>query len=372
MTYFSPRTLKYNRDDLRGMYVPEGALKNWRYSDNTSVRSIFCAGDSTVGNPVTYDAWHERLRRRFGFDSVGYPGEGYYHCNRLTSSGGGEWDYTGTWSQTSTGLVSEGPMVTRECTAANGGTGAVATFTPPTGVDSSQIYLHWVDRAGDFQYSKNAGSTWTNIGASGGSAYKRTAISGPITTSFKVRAYNGSAGVLTNITGIELRTSSSQKGYILHNMGQSGARLFDSFARTTTGDKFAIFGSTILPPDLVIMGPWTNDVITGNGQTDTGYANNWETVYNGIIAKRSSCNFIFLGAHEQANNDGNRPVSDQTAFRAAVKAKAASLGVAYLDIYEAWGSVGYRSAYMADDWHMNDTGHADLSWRIGRMLDTFS
>jgi hypothetical protein len=153
-----------------------------------------------------------------------------------------------------------------------------------------------------------------------------------------------------------------------------------------------------LVPDLVISGPWTNDM----SQATYGTAANVNAAngFNLNIALNrwtAFANVLGVIPYEQggAALDGTRSTSaDQITYRAAQAAAyavrrnlaglfgASGNAAAQLNVYDAWaaeGNTGYAAANAdglidtadVSGFHEGPQGHRDMAARISRMLEDF-
>lgn len=350
---------------------------------------VAVCGDSTVEGDISdvkriyggQGCWADLLADAFSPWYGPVLGPGYLGVRGIGSFWD-EWTGAGSWTWVGpTDVHDKAPG--RAAFSSSGGSGATRTWTKPAGITNPIVgfHIYWIDYAagGDWQYRIDGG-TWTNMGQTrlGDNALKKFYIASAITSTFDVRAYDGASAAGCCYAGLEpfyIAPQGLTAGVVVHNLGINGIRLVDNFCRTGSGDWGAWFDTVTLgsgspitnSPDLVIAGPFTNDVL--DGLPATNYQTAYETLWDRVSSKKR----LLLNAFEQ--DPASRASATQSGYRTAASTAATNKSVAELNVYDRWGicatPVGYdgikstsAAAFLVDQFHQSQVGHLDLGRRV--------
>jgi len=324
-------------------------------------------GDSTTeGNvTVTNGGWPEQLRV-LAESRWGRGGDGIHPMNRdpwTLTSGGNAWTIATTadaWDCAPL-LGSAGNPVAATYLA--NGSAIIATWTKPVALTTSSFTLHMVDGAGsgNFSYSTDGGSSWTNVSTiwSQNNAVKKIHIQSSVTTTLKVRAANAAGtAVNTYIVGLESHTSSP--GFVIHNVAANSEFSY-SIVRTTAGNWHAWL-DTLQPPLCTFM--ITNDSVLWEtfGDISAGIQANLDA-FASTVSGYGGC-VLFMNFFEQ----GGRSVPIQASIRAIVKTVATAYSMPVIDFYDLIGNhaatvaAGYYDN--SGDIHENDAGAVYIAQQV--------
>ena len=271
------------------------------------------------------------------------------------------------------------------------GAANILKFTIPTElgvVKAADIYVETANFV-PWSWSVDGGSVWNNVNASGGavSINRQLITSGSAFVDIRVRAAD-SAGTSSNPKFVGVRpygplpdgttapTFGVTTGLEVLTLGKD-ADYLSVFNRTNaSGDNFAILNANhgAWFPDLAIIGPFTNDVISSISNwpdAQAAYRNNLIAIINALPAQ---CDKLLVAFPEQ--NATLRPKPNQSTLRSVIHRVAVEKGCAFLDLYDAYAAEGIRgfTALNAagvssnDGAHMALQGHKEMAARIARLL----
>lgn len=369
-------------------------------SGDSTAESSIGGGGGVTGGGSGGDGWVTRLSRILsrisGIPLLSPPlgGGGFFGVwrNGDANIGGGAGNSATDWSCPSGAwtLVTAGGPTDRApwgwAVTANGATN-ILRFTPPAYLGNILcVDVYFIEGGvNGWSYDVNNSGTWVNGGGQGaanGAIHRIRVTSGAAITDFRIRAAgSGGAALTPRIVGVEVwntaPTYAVTQGLRIANFGKDSDFLGQFDRTNASGDNFALFDGDpgSLQPDLVILGPFTNDLLTGSG-TYALYGTRLADLVNRF---KPYCDVILVAFSEQ-----NRGTStDQATLRNWIHTTAQNLGVAYLDMYDAFaaqGIVGWTAANTEgyhggptsnDPNHYGPLGHQEMASRFDRMLTSF-
>lgn len=240
------------------------------------------------------------------------------------------------------------------------GSAKIATWTKPSGVTAASFTFFVVDgaSAGNFSYSLDGGSNWTNVSATwaANNTVKRIRVAGPVTSTIKVRAANA-AGTAVNVYLVGGKPNTANQGFVAHNLGADGEFLFEC-VRSTAGNWHAWLDS-VQPALCTIM--FTNDAVLFDATAFEAQLRAFADVVTGY----GGC-VLFLNFFEQQGRETNL-----AAMRAITKTVAADYGMPVVDFYDLVGggySVANGLGYMADTAHASNTGCVWMAQQVWNVI----
>jgi hypothetical protein len=279
-----------------------------------------------------------------------------------------EWTaQAGAWTRVGAGSAQDKAPWGWCLTAA--GVGNVIRFTVPAFMGSIRAAdVYTVDAANPFwSYSINGGAFTDPPATSITNDLRRCRITSGadiVTLDFRGATAAGVSGNL-RIAGVEIHpvapTYGTTTGLKVYNFGKDSETLAVFMRTNASGDNLAIFDSNgaSIRPDLVFVGPFTNDVDTWSSANSTAYYNNLVTIANRL---KPYCNVVLVAMSEQ----NTRSVTNQQDLRNQVHQAAKDTGVVWLDMYDvlaSMGLVGYAAANaeglmstVAPDFHYSSAG----------------
>jgi len=299
----------------------------------------------------------------------------------LLAGGDTEWVFSSGWNAVASTDAFD--RIFGQGHYATGGSSQTATATlPSTSRAAVGFAVYWMNfsAGGNWQYSTDGGSTWTNMGQTIGGASANLLckfyVSTPITpgNTVQFRAFDGSGNVGICLAGIEWFYSTAKTGLIVHNLGVNGWRL-DNNTQSTSGDRLAFFDSVVLgtgspisnSPNAGVINMNINDVVINNTTT-------WATDLTTLNTRVSPLGPVaFINPYETIA--AIYPTSQQSAYRAQTKTTAAGFATPakVLDLYDMWsangitGNVASVSAGLvlaSDGTHETQAGHFDIASRV--------
>lgn len=357
-------------------------------------------GDSTVegvANTVVGEPWTTKLARWLaGYLGVPLLGPvmgsgGFYGIwrNNDANIGGGAGNSQTDWSSTAGAFTLNGAGNVNDRAPFGwvvnaSGVGNVLKLAVPPHVGSVRaVDVYYVNiGTGIFSASVDGGASWVNVPGSGNVGLVNRVTRGRVTsgadiTDFRVRAADqaGAAGA-TRFVGAMLwataPTEGTTTGVVPFNFGKD-SDLLSAFDRTNaSGDNFGLLASDnndcgAVDPDLVFVGPFTNDVDTW---TDgVAYGNQLQDIINRLNPR---CDVVLCCMAEQ----NLRSPVNQAALRQVVHNIATANGCGVLDMYSAFtaqGFVGWAAANGAGYFggnanHFVDLGHTEMAMQASRLL----
>jgi lysophospholipase L1-like esterase len=230
------------------------------------------------------------------------------------------------------------------------------------------------------------GVMWANLGAAGQKLRtllnSRTVTDGVTNgtttlTSATAAFVANDVGSTIYVNGAAYTISSRTNGTTVVLSGSpataTGVRL-TIFQGDNTGDRMAQFlghhGSTF--PDLVICGPWDNDMgtsPTSNGDTNPDAMTDMLTYLVGKI--QPVADVLLIAPHE----DNTFSTSLQAQYRTAIHGVGTALNCAVLDLYDAFAAYGYTGytavnagGFMYDSVHFSALGNQWMGSHLARVL----
>ncbi len=325
----------------------------------------------------------ERLGNRPDIGPLISPGFRQVHLGLAADN---EWLSSGTWTQTTTSDLFDRAPFGRAFYSTD--SSATYTFTsstkwrPIVGFD-----LFWIDYTktgsigGDWQYSLDGGTSWTNMGQPilHDQKLKKFYVNSPITGTLKVRPFDGTSAVgalPVGITPYFIDPRTATKGFIWHNLGSGAQTLQTNCNPTTAGDRLAWFddvtlgtGSPISHQPSIITNMFINDVNVSGG-TATTWGNALDALYTRF---HTYARILFLSPYEA--NPGVYSTTTQASLRSKTKERAAANGQKYLDIFDAWNNLGINNnadadaqGFLYDLTHETQAGHIDMAERLFRSV----
>lgn len=358
----------------------------------SAITHVVLAGDSTMQGTVgANDEFAQRFSRMLGRTmggSNGLAGRGFrgvWLSGNNANIGGGasnsltEWSSTGNWPLVTQGGINDQAPWAWAVTAT--GSTNVLIWTRPANIPVAAIEVQYIVAASLNvpSYSVDGGTTWNAFTISAPlNELQSFTVNVANPTDFRIRAATSTGtSIVAIISGIivwsVVPSFGVTQGVMVHNLGKDGDFLNKFNRANASGDNFAFFdghqGS--IYPDLVCIGPFTNDLqATGQGGIPT-YIASLTTFVNRV---RPYADVLLLNYCEQ-NRAAPAQAPDQAAQRAAVQALGASLNVGVLDIYDAFsaeGLVGFTAVnaagLMNDNLHCNQAGNNDIGARLMRGL----
>jgi lysophospholipase L1-like esterase len=317
-------------------------------------------GDSTSEGNIgpTNGGWVEQVRV-LADNRWQRGGDGLHPLNRdswtLTTS-------PNAWTKaTSSNAWDCGPMngslgsVAASTYLANGAS-KIATWTKPSAVTAATFTIYVVDgaSAGNFSYSLDGGSNWTDVSETwaANNTIKRVRIPAPVTSTLKVRAANA-AGTATNVYLVGGEPHTTNNGFVIHNLAANSEFQFN-VVRGGTGNWHA-FLDLVQPALVSIM--FTNDALLFDPsifEDELIELADTVTGYGGAV--------LFMNYFEQ-----DRSPENLASMRQITKNVAAASGMPVVDLYDAVGG-GFEVAdglgYMADALHPSDAGAVFIAQQV--------
>ncbi len=343
------------------------------------------------GGPSTYQGGlgcylelaAERIGHRPDVGPLISPGFRQVH---LGGAADNEWLATGPWTQTTTTDLFDRAPFGRAFYSIDAS--ALNTFTylnywrPIVGFD-----LFWIDYTktgsvgGDWQYSLDGGTNWTNMGQTilHDQKLKKFYVNSPITSTLKIRPFDGVSAVGALPVGIipyfvDPRTVT--KGFIWHNLGSGGQTLQGNCNPATSGDRLAWFddvtlgsGSPISHQPSLITVMFINDVNFSGGTSTT-----WGTALDALWTRFNSyASMLFMSPYETSPPFYN--ITTQAGLRSKTKAIAASHSQQNLDIYDEWAALNIvanagadTQGFLYDATHESQSAMVDIGERLFRKV----
>lgn len=352
-----------------------GTLNRW-YALTKSMRRVGSSGDSTafglVGNVYSYI---DQLRVALGDYFHGNPGYGYVAPWRAASLG---LDTQLTYLDTIADWTAGGPAAADHRVFYNaaeyrtGYTGTIAvkqTRQPAQTIHHFDVYFVDATGAGDVEVSIDSKAYFTRaMGAVGDHDLKKVTVAQPVANDVRIRPHAGSVLVFGGLN-LWSRTRPAQ-GCETHNIARGGTRLANFIL-----DPLTLRWFDLMPLDLLLLGPWTNDMDPGSNTIDitnylpavAAYQTNLQTE---IDAAGAQCDVLILAPYEQDHTRVGRPLADdqviQAAFRqACIDVAAANTHVDVLNLYTYFGTFAQATAagLLADNLHESQAGQ-DLIFEL--------
>lgn len=262
--------------------------------------------------------------------------------------------------------------------------------------------FYWVDLlvGGNWSYRIDGGA-WTAMGQTLANDQKMAQfyVSGTVTSTLEVRAANAAGTAVWCLPfGPEwfFRDPATTTGLIVHNLGSNGAFLRDLVA-STSGDRMAFYGTgsdgaikngTGSPisnrANCASVGMWINDISLNDAGAGGGYDQNLTTW---TTRQQTLATVILMNAWGLGDLDS----AMQIAYRARLKAVAATNGVQVKDFFDDYNALGYGSTNATqsakllsqglvgptDSSHINVAGHTDIArrlypWLRGQLFSSFA
>ena len=252
-------------DALQGVYVAPGALRTWQRT-RKSIRNVAWAGESTVEGNIG------------GFNLIN-GGEGStveILAGMLNPSAGAgfqglwrdEWSLSAGWAQVPDADYDLAPF--GEGYIANpGGSTVIATFTRPADVTIAAVEFVFADNAsfGTPSVRFNGAGAWTNVAGLSGPTISevvrsRFYVTNPDTIEIRAATAAGAAQIVV-LLGIYIYALDPDvgEGIVCHNLAVSSETLAN-WQRPVTALYARPHGVLWdLDPDLLILGPWSNDSV---------------------------------------------------------------------------------------------------------------
>lgn len=370
--------------------------------DSTAESSIG-GGGGTAGGASGGDGWVTRLSRILSKIS-GLPllspqlGTGGFFGvwrNSDTNLGGGagnsatDWSViSGTWTLVAAGVVNDrapwGWTVT-----ANGSTNILKLTVPPYMGSIRALDVYMMEGGTGLvgcSYDINNSGTWVNLGGTGvqvNNIHRFRVTSASDILDFRIRAATSSGTAInTRLVGVDLwptaPTFGVTTGLKVYNLGKDSDFLSTFMRTNASGDNLAFYDGDpgSIYPTLCIIGPFTNDILNGQGGPYTLWKNNLTAMVQRV---KPYCDVILTHFSEQG---GSRAPSDQATMRTRLHEVASEQTVAYLDMYDAMslgqGITGWAAAdtegyhgTIHDVNHYGPLGHQEMASRFDRLLTTF-
>lgn len=352
--------------------------------------TVVVTGDSTVEGVGGLNYWPTYLdnmlsgaftggQRRQTDDAGGDDYGGFQHLDKSEWVEGADFAAIASSSVKDMGIFGIG----KECLTGGTAAAQTATWTRPSTLAVARVDIFWVDvnTSGSvgWSYSTNGGGAWTDVAVTnpGSPALKVVQVTTTNPTDIRVRAAkaDGTASRIPGLFGLAAysRTDNVNTNMLaMHNLARSANFLVGFVTGSSSGDRFAIPRYLLVHEGLssshglLIVGPFTNDLVLGVTPTQYGDA------CQEIVDEFSSySDILFIGAFEQG---GSRDVTTQNNLRAAMRSVALSNGCGYLDLRKCWGSFDEArgNGLMEDDLHESLFGHQDIAIRIFRILRMIS
>jgi hypothetical protein len=371
-------------DRLKGMSASAYGLKRWRVSTR-ALRHIVCFGDSMVqggGISGKTEGWPDMLRRAMRSE-LGVPiHEGFQPIFWASTTPAYRWAKSTGWTNQAATASNLSPTgMSNTVLRTTNGSSRTLTWTRPANVSVSRIVVWWVDDSttstGGWSYSTDGGTAWTTVTptAPGTPTLKSTTVSGlsdPAT--FIIRNANAAGTLYATpvFIGIDVYGPTPDSGWVVHNVGYTGAALATSGVGCVATDRSGDFGAMFdaWAPELVI---WS----VSNDSTTSGYnLPAFQTATSTFLARVGTyADVIAWGFPEQT--DFNRPYANQTAIRNHYMSATVAAGGGAIDQSARWGTItqAINSGLMEAAGfpiHPNNTGDLDIAATVARYLRVFA
>jgi hypothetical protein len=185
--------------------------------------------------------------------------------------------------------------------------------------------------------------------------------------------YCGTADGAGTWTTITTRDSASQLT-LAANIASGTALQITIFQGDGTSDALRLFDTDAgsIRPDLLVMGPWTNDETTA-GSLGDGNAEAMRAMLQYVVDRCSPyCDVLLTASYEK---DSGVPDATQEAFRDVFHAVATDNSLAICDFYDAFAAAGYTGGpamtaggFFQDGVHMTQLGHNFAADYVARVL----
>lgn len=343
------------------------------FNDPKTIK-IACIGDSTTfGTSTTGTLGWPGALRSLAAARWGTGSDGLHTRDRnitLTTSADA-WTKATTSDAWDRSPCLAGVLAQQATYLANGST-KIATWTKPAALTVNGFYIWAVDGAssGNFSYSLDGGSSWTNVSQTWtqGNSIKRIFVGSNVTgtNTVKVRAANA-AGTAVNcyFMGIEPTTTTST--YVIQNWGAASENT-GSFVRTSSGNWHEALD--LLQPQLLIFMMTNDEAITAAlGGDESDIEPNWRPLIESLadVVTGYGGSMLFMNFFEQTG----RSVTMQATYRALIKTIAAEYGMPCIDFYDLVGDyqASVDAGYVnATDIHPNDTGAAFMAQQVWKVI----
>lgn len=323
------------------------------------------------------------------FDIVWVDGGASWDDWSYSIDGGSTW-VTNTVPSTSpanpalkrTRVVCDNPTTIRVRAANSAGTSQVCVLP----------YECLITYSTDPQLGVTEGMSLSNIGWNGqtlrGQIGARTVTDAVVTngdatvTSATATFVSGDAGSAIWLNGVAYtilsRTSATEIELSTTYAGSTGTGVRASIFQTAgVADHLRIFDGDVgsIVPDLLVMGPWTNDMnyTTGGGNENVDAFGDYLRFVMGRVTPY--CDVLMVAPYEQ--DPATRATTTlQGQYRAMVETVAAEYDAASFNMREVFVAAGYAdfaaadaAGFMYDDLHLSITGNWWMAGQLTRLLE---
>lgn len=369
-----------------GMYGSRIGMNRWRMSTR-DVKHIICWGDSVtqgigVDSKTTgYPDWLRQIVRNEFNEEVH---EGYQPIFWGTGGSPVRWALSSGWSargaDNASNLSPHGGQWSAVRSTST--TLRTLTWTRPSHVKCTKFYIHWVDdntitSGAKFSYSVDGGSTWAEVTPSrpGTPTHMATLVeldeADYDPTTIIIRNADAAGTTWTNspvFMGIDIRHS--DYGWVVHNMGESGASISLGLSGGSCGAVSAARPAgnwqtlfDYYEPEMVII-EFSNDT--------TGYVQaTFETAIDTACSVLNNyADLVQYGFMEQDRLSGG---SNQVAVREHTKDKILEYNGCGVDMYARWIDMttakanGFMPSVLFAV-HPTELGDKDMASAMARML----
>lgn len=369
-----------------GMYGSRIGMSKWRISTR-DVKHIICWGDSVtqgVGVDSKTRSMIDGLRQILTNEMNEQVQEGFQPIYWLTGATPSRYSSSGGWTavagNSASNLSPHG--IAGSVIRSTNNTLRTITWTRPSHVRCTTAYIHWVDDStttsgAKWSYSTNGGSSWTEVSTTSPATptHNVTTISGlDDPTDIRIRNANATGTTYTNspcFIGIDIRHS--DYGWVVHNIGESGASLSLATASNSCGavstDRAGDWSTLFdyYEPELVII-EFSNDT--------TGYVQaTFETAIETACSTLSTyADLVAYGFPDQSRLSGGTNLAN---VRNHTRTKVLEYNGVAIDMSQRWTNTataqanGFMPAGLFPI-HPTELGDKDIASAIGRLLRSFA
>lgn len=372
-----------------GMYGSRIGMNKWRMSTR-NLKHIVCWGDSVtqgVGVDSKTRSMTDGLRQILTNEMNEQVHEGFQPIFWLTGATPSRYSTSGGWTnvtgQSASNLSPHG--INGSQIRSTNNTLRTITWTRPSHVECTRFYIYWVDDStttsgAKWSYSTDGGTTWTEVATTspGTPTFNATEVvldpSEHNPTDIRIRNADSAGTTWTNspsFIGVDIRHS--EYGWVVHNVGQSGASLSLATASNSCGAVSASRAGDwkpffdFLEPELTII-EFSNDT--------TGYVQaTFETAIETACAHLDTySDLVAYGFPDQSRLSGGTYLAD---VRTHTRDKVLEYNGVAIDMSQRWTSTataqanGFMPGVMFPI-HPTELGDKDIATAIGRLLRSYA
>ncbi len=372
-----------------GMYGSRIGMNKWRMSTR-NLKHIVCWGDSVtqgVGVDSKTRSMTDGLRQILTNEMNEQVHEGFQPIFWLTGATPSRYSTSGGWTnvtgQSASNLSPHG--INGSQIRSTNNTLRTITWTRPSHVECTRFYIYWVDDStttsgAKWSYSTDGGTTWTEVATTspGTPTFNATEVvldpSEHNPTDIRIRNADSAGTTWTNspsFIGVDIRHS--EYGWVVHNVGQSGASLSLATASNSCGAVSASRAGDwkpffdFLEPELTII-EFSNDT--------TGYVQaTFETAIETACAHLDTySDLVAYGFPDQSRLSGGTYLAD---VRTHTRDKVLEYNGVAIDMSQRWTDTATAQAngFMpagSFPIHPTELGDKDVASAIGRLLRSYA